>query len=73
LLLASPTVTNTCSSSSRSACLVLGARREAAQRRAALDEDPGDPQLVDVRAVVVLGVGDRRLERLADIPPPSSA
>src|SRR5690606_2957594 len=44
----------------------LRARREAAQRGALLDVDARDAQLVDVGAVVVLGVRDRRLERLAD-------
>src|SRR5688572_18239857 len=42
----------------------LGLRAEAAQERAALDADVRYFQLVDVRAVVVLGVGDRRLEEL---------
>src|SRR5215218_3736642 len=46
----------------------LGARREALQRRALLDVDRLDLELVDVGAVVVLGVGDRRLERLLDDP-----
>src|SRR6478609_1759693 len=46
----------------------LGARREALQRRALLDVDLRDLQLVDVGAVVVLGVGDRRFERLLDDP-----
>ena len=40
----------------------LGARGETLQRGALLDIDRGDLQLVDVGAVVVLGVGDGRLE-----------
>jgi hypothetical protein len=44
----------------------LGPRREALQHRALLDVDRGDLQLVDVGAVVVLGIGDRGLERLLD-------
>ena len=44
----------------------LGAGGEALQRRALLDVDRLDLQFVDVGAVVVLGVGDRRLQRLLD-------
>src|SRR5690349_15833435 len=44
----------------------LRARREAAQRVGLVDVDRLDPELVDVRALVVLGVGDRRLEHLLD-------
>src|SRR5438270_737034 len=44
----------------------LGTCREALQRRALLDVDRLDLELVDVGAVVVLGVGDRRFERLLD-------
>ena len=44
----------------------LGACGEALQRGALLDVDRLDLQLVDVGAVVVLGVRDRRLERLLD-------
>src|SRR3954470_21027417 len=44
----------------------LGARVETLQRHAALDEDALDLELVDVGAVVLLWVGDRRLEHLLD-------
>ena len=44
----------------------LGARTKALQRGTLLDVDRLDLQLVDVGAVVVLGIGDRRLERLLD-------
>src|SRR4051794_25570967 len=44
----------------------LGARAEAAQKRAALHEDTPDLELIDVGGIVVLGVGNRRLEHLAD-------
>src|SRR3954466_9103159 len=44
----------------------LGARVEALEDRTLLDEDRLDLELVDVRAVVVLGVGDRALEDLLD-------
>src|SRR3546814_19217115 len=44
----------------------LGARHEALQRRTFVDHDGLDLQLVDVRALVVLCVGDRRLHDLAD-------
>ena len=46
----------------------LGAREKALQRRALLDIDAGDLQFVDVGAVVVLGIGDRRLESFLDEP-----
>ena len=51
----------------------LALRAETAQERAALDEDALDLQLVDVGAVVVLGVGDGRFEHLADDAARSSA
>src|SRR5258706_8117822 len=44
----------------------LGARLEALEERTALDMNRLDLQGVDVGAVVVLGIGDRRLEHLAD-------
>src|SRR6185436_4747899 len=44
----------------------LGARVKAFLERAALDVDRLHLERVDVRAVVVLGVGDRRLEELLD-------
>src|SRR5690242_8026869 len=44
----------------------LGARGEALERGALLDVDGLDLQFVDVGTVVVLGVGDRRLEHLLD-------
>src|SRR5450631_3875783 len=44
----------------------LGARLEALEHRALLHADAGDLQLVDVGAVVVLGVRDRALEHLLD-------
>src|SRR5574337_733292 len=43
----------------------LGASGRALERRALLDVDGLDTQLVDVGAVVVLGVGDRGLQHLA--------
>ena len=46
----------------------LGARLEAAQRVGLVDVDRRDLELVDVGAVVVLGVGDRGLEHLLDDP-----
>ncbi len=42
----------------------LGARREALQHRGVVDLDGRDLQFVDIRAVVVLGIGHRRFERL---------
>src|SRR5256885_6686095 len=42
----------------------LGARLEAFQEHAALDVDRLHLQRVDIGAIVVLGVGDRRLEQL---------
>src|SRR4051812_26822376 len=44
----------------------LGASVEALEHRPLLDEDRLDLELVDVRAVVVLGVGDRALQDLLD-------
>src|SRR4029077_6706528 len=44
----------------------LGARREAAQRGALLDEKARHPQLVGGGAAVVLRIRDGRLQRLAD-------
>src|SRR5258706_10923796 len=46
----------------------LGARRKAAQRRSLLHQNTRDPKLVDIGAVVVFGVRDRRFQRLADQP-----
>src|SRR5882757_9610131 len=46
----------------------LGAGRKAAQSRSLLDENACDPKLIDVGAVVVFGVRDRRFQRLADHP-----
>src|SRR5712692_8095867 len=43
----------------------LGARLEALEKHAALDEDGLHLEGVDVSAVVVLGIGDRRFEQLA--------
>src|SRR2546426_8477113 len=43
----------------------LGTRLEALEEHAALDEDRLHLERVDIRAVVVLGVGDRRLEEFA--------
>ena len=43
----------------------LGACAVATEGRRFVDHDRGDLELVDVRAVVVLGVGNRRLEHLA--------
>ncbi len=65
--LQSPTVT--CDVAGRLADAVaaaLGARGETLQRVGLVDVDRLDLQLVDVGAVVVLGVGDRRLEHLLD-------
>ena len=44
----------------------LGARHEALQHRRGVDVDARDLQLVDVGALVVLGVGDGRLQHLVD-------
>src|SRR6187455_1984839 len=44
----------------------LGARRETLQRGALLHKDRLDLELVDVGAVVVLGIRDRGFERLLD-------
>src|SRR3954468_12307915 len=44
----------------------FGARGEALERSALFDVDGLDLQLVDVGAVVVFGVGDRRLQHLLD-------
>ena len=40
---------------------------EALHHQVLADEGLGDDQAVDVEAVVVLGVGDRRVERLAHV------
>src|SRR5437868_11147028 len=42
----------------------FGTRGEALERRCLVDIDRHDPELVDIRAFVVLGVGDGRLEHL---------
>ena len=44
----------------------LRTRHEALQRRTFVDHDGLDAQLVDVGALVVLGVRDRRLDHLLD-------
>src|SRR3546814_428318 len=44
----------------------LGARHETLQRRTFVDHDGLDLQFVDVSALVVLGVGNRRLHHLLD-------
>ncbi|MPM63254.1 hypothetical protein SDC9_110134 [bioreactor metagenome] len=44
----------------------LGARREALQHHTFFDVDDLDLQFVDIGAVVVLGVGDSRLQHLLD-------
>ena len=44
----------------------LGARAVATEGRRLVDLDRRDLQFVDVRTVVVLGVGNRRLEHLLD-------
>src|SRR5687768_15971462 len=44
----------------------LGTRLEALEKRAALDGDDLHLERVDVGAVVVLGIGNRRFEQLAD-------
>src|SRR5487761_2409595 len=46
----------------------LGTRSEAAQRIGLVDVDSRHLELVDVGALVVLGVGDRRLEHLLQDP-----
>src|SRR5437773_6815350 len=42
----------------------FGTRGEAFQRRCLVDIDRRDPELVDIGAFIVLGVGNRRLEHL---------
>ena len=44
----------------------LGARTNAFVARALVDEDLGDLQVIDIGGVIVLGVGDRRLEHLLE-------
>ena len=44
----------------------LGTRREAAQLRAALHGDRLDLQFVDIRTIVMLGVGNGRFQDLLD-------
>jgi hypothetical protein len=44
-----------------------GARPAALHHQVLADVGLGDDELVDVEAVVVLGVGDRRLQRLLDV------
>src|SRR6056297_655878 len=44
----------------------LGARPEALQRRRLVDHDQRNLQLVDIGTVVVLRIGDRRLEHFPD-------
>src|SRR5882672_3156174 len=46
----------------------FGARRETTLCRRLLDKNARDLELVDVRAVVVFGVGDRRFDCLANDP-----
>src|SRR5260221_14192488 len=44
----------------------LGARLKTLQRGGLLDKNGLDLQLIDVRAVVVLGIGDRRFQHFLD-------